>query len=317
MSRPPDRTCAVVQFVHPGFEYGARKYVGARSQRAGVMGWKEGKSRHDRKFMLSRGSFFDPGSGRDHGPGDIAFWGEWEGPSVYWRIPSGGKPEPGIVHAPFRPSEPPTSPVQNTDPLVFGDSFIYSNCMQGHYRALRSLAPGSIVLFGRFSRAQGRPAFGLDTCLVVDEVRRLPPMPFEGNTYGEDLLEDVVLKPLFTEDAREDLNVFFGRRRGEDPTGPFSFVPARQVSGDVPAFARPELLPVGALTSIVSPGNMQGIKATTHDSAGRDAIWEEVVRQVVEQGCGLGYHVEAPPVLDESRAEEASRSLPLTLGRTA
>lgn len=311
----PDPAFKVIQFVHPGFEYVASKFVGPRRQAAGLMAWKAGRSAHDRKFMLSRGSLFDPASGRDYAVGEIAFWGEWEGPSVFWRIASNGKPEPSLVHAPFRPSTRPTSPVQNTDPLVFGDSFIYSNCMQAHYPALRSLPPGSVVLFGRFSRRGGRPAFGLDTCLVVEEARRLPPIPMEQGTYGVDLIEDAVLRPLYTEDAREDLNVFFGRRRDAGRAGPFSFVPARlRIDDGIPAFARPELSPVGALAGVMTPGNMQGIKSSSHDAASRDAIWAEVVRQVVGQGCGLGYDLQVPPVLDEAGAREASHSLPAALG---
>jgi hypothetical protein len=227
----------------------------------------------------------------------IAFWGEWEGPSRYWRIDSPGKPFPSVVHAPFRPSERPSGPVQNTDPMVFGDAFIYSNCMQAHYRVLRSLSSGSIVLFGRHSREAGIPAFSLDTLIVVDRMQRITPAPFD-DTYGSDLLEDAVIRPLYTEGARDDLTVYFGRgpRGGGEP---FSFVPAQLMDGDPPLFARPELRPTGALDGVVVSGNMQGIKATWNLSAGdRDAIWREVVDQVTAQDCGLGHHVSEPPLLD-------------------
>lgn len=297
-------TSRVVQFVHPGFEYQARRYLGPTTRPSGVMSWKEGRSRHDRKFLVSPGSIYEPSTAQEHDDVPICFWGEWEGPSLYWRLASRGKPHPSVAHVPFRPAERPASPVQNTDPMVFGDAFVYSNCLQGTYRALRTLSRGSIVLFGRFSKEGGRPAFGLDTCLVVDEMRRLPPLPFEAGEYGIDLLEDVVLKPLHTEGAREDLTVFFGRRRDAGASGPFSFFPARRLpdNGSVPAFARPELRPIGALEGVISSGNMQGIKVTSHEAAGRDAIWAEVVRQVVEQGCGLGHHAATPPLLGDAEA---------------
>ncbi len=53
---------------------------------------------------------------------------------------------------------------QNTDPLVFGDHFLYSNCRQRQNGKMRDLAHGSLVLFG--SKLGGQ--FVLDTLFVVD-----------------------------------------------------------------------------------------------------------------------------------------------------
>ncbi len=293
----------VVQFIHPGFEYGRREHVGPRAQRSGVMPWKPGRSAHDRKFMVSSASIADPASGQDHEDMPIGFWGEWEGPSIFWKIDSTGKPLPRVVHAPFRPVAPPSGPVQNTDPMVFGGAFVYSNCMQAHYRVLQSLNPGSIVLFGRYSRVDGVPAFGLDTCLVVDRMQRITPVPFEDDAYGRDLVDDVIVRPLFTEGARDDLSVYFGRGKGAD-SAPFSFFPAQLMNGDdPPIFARPELRPTGALEGIVVAGNMQGIKATWNLQPDRvAAIWREVVAQVAQQGRGLGHRAAEPPILTKDAA---------------
>jgi hypothetical protein len=305
----------VVQFVHPGFEYHRAEHVRGRNTRSGVMPWKPGRSQHDRKFMLTRGSLFDPGAGEDHRSAPLCFWGEWEGPSVFWRVDSPGKPLPRIVHAPYRPASWPTAPVQNTDPMVFGEAFIYSNCLQGAYRSLRTLSPGSIVLFGRYARTQGRPSFSLDTCLVIDRVQTLTPAPVEPNSYGGDLLTDAVLGPLFTEDVEGDLSVYFGRRRPLGGAGPFSFFPARLVVDAPPMFARPELSPAGVLDGVISPGNMQGIKLTSQLSvADRDAIWAEIVAQVHRQGCGLGHYATPPPLLEPHAAESAALLAPAVLG---
>jgi hypothetical protein len=47
---------------------------------------------------------------------------------VFWKINDApGKPRPSIIHAPFRSERLPLEFVQNTDPMVFGDAFIYSN----------------------------------------------------------------------------------------------------------------------------------------------------------------------------------------------
>lgn len=306
----------VVQFVHPGFEYHRREHVGARSTRFGLMGWKAGKSTHDRKFMLTTGSLFDWNAGQEHVSVSIVFWGEWEGPSVFWRVNSRGEPYASIVHAPFRPAHYPSGSVQNTDPMVFGEAFIYSNCLQASRPALRALRPGSIVLFGRHARPTGRPPyFSLDTCLVVDRVASLTPIPFAPDRWGTDLLADSVLCPLHSEGANGRLTVYFGKRHQSGDTKPFSFFPARiALAASPPLFARPELRPVGALNGVVNPELRQSIKLSPQVTlADRDAIWAEVLRQVTEQGCGLGYWASPPPRLEDEAAESAARNPPRPL----
>lgn len=302
----------VVQFVHPGFEYHRREHLGPKHKRSGMMRWKPGCTRHDRKFMLTWGSFIESGTGRAHTSVPLALWGEWEAPSVFWRLESTGKPLPTVVHAPFLPASCPGEPVQNSDPMVFGDSFIYSNCLQPAYPSLRTLSPGSIVLFGRFGRARGQGCFSLDTCLVVDRVQDLPPVPFDRRTYGSDLLTDAVLSPLHSEGADGDLTVYFGVRRSPGPATPFSFFPAQMMDDRPPVFGRPDLRPIGALDGVISPGKMQGIKVTSNLSLGdRDAIWDEVVEQVTRQGCGLGYYASPPPVLEEHLVQSAAENAPM------
>ena len=68
----------VVQFVNPGFEYHRQEHLGVRHNRSGVMRWKPGRTRHDRKFMLTWGSLLEPVTGQDHASAPLAFWGEWE-----------------------------------------------------------------------------------------------------------------------------------------------------------------------------------------------------------------------------------------------
>ena len=166
------------------------------------------------------------------------------------------------------PAAPPDRSFQNTDPMVFGDAFIYSNCVQPAFRSLRSLSPGSIILFGRYGGDGRAHSFSLDTCLVVDQVRRLAPA---GDGWGRDL-SDAVLLPLSTEGAVGDLTVYFGRR---GPAGPFSF--SRHGPGSRDAFfAHPALEPVGALTGVVSSVKNQGIKVSAVTTTGRDAIWDEI-----------------------------------------
>jgi hypothetical protein len=294
------RSLAVVQFVHPGFEYPLR-------EPSGVMDWKAGNSKHDRKFLLSIGSVIDFDSGTRRADVPIAFWGEWEGPSVHWRVESSGQPLPRVVHAPFRPAEWPAHPVQNTDPLVFGPAVIYSNCLQNVYASLQNLEPGSIILFGRHSHPKRVPAFSLDTCLVVEDRELLGPSGSE-DALGQNLLRDAVLHPLHTEGARDPLTIYYGAR--PDGSRPFSFFPARPVQDKPPLFARPDLSPVGPLEGVVSPANMQGIKLSRVSAADRDVIWQEVARQTARQGCALGFHAAAPPVVSSNAATRFAEGRP-------
>jgi hypothetical protein len=56
----------VVQFVHPGLEYQRSEHVGGREIRFSWMGWNQGMSKHDRKFMLARRSLLEWNTARDH-----------------------------------------------------------------------------------------------------------------------------------------------------------------------------------------------------------------------------------------------------------
>jgi hypothetical protein len=69
----------IVQFVHPGFEYHRSDHVGRRHVRSGLMAWKRGNSRHDRKFIVTRGSLFEPDAKQDHRDVDIVFWANGKG----------------------------------------------------------------------------------------------------------------------------------------------------------------------------------------------------------------------------------------------
>src|SRR6266511_2027866 len=86
----------VVQFVHPGFEYHRQEHVGPGNRPSGVMDWKPGLTGHDRKFMLTWGLLLEWDAARDHKSVALGFWGEWEGPSVFWRMDSPGRPLPTI-----------------------------------------------------------------------------------------------------------------------------------------------------------------------------------------------------------------------------
>lgn len=109
---------------------------------------------HRRKFLCDRASVVDR-SGESLQETDVVLWGEWEPLSrVVTRWPRSGQ-LPRALHQPFWQAPLPGLR-QNTDPWVFGDSFLYSNCKQllakgpagRRPSALQRLSIGSLILFG-------------------------------------------------------------------------------------------------------------------------------------------------------------------------
>src|SRR6185503_12345431 len=122
-----------VQFMHPGSEH---------QPTGSVMAWN--RRGHARKFLLTEGRYVADGAVHD---GAFTFWGEWEPQSkvVETFRPAGARPR--WLHEPVWDRPRHRKLLQNTDPLVFGDAFMYTNCLQWNGK-LRRLAQGSIVLFG-------------------------------------------------------------------------------------------------------------------------------------------------------------------------
>ena len=136
------------------------------------MPWKEEGTVHNRKYLVVPGAVVDPktknaettstsGSGAN---------GKRHPIGTQDSRPGGGLPSHVLPRtAPARGA--PSSSHQNTDPIVFGDSFGYSNCKQ-YKQAMQGMPPGSLVLFGRGMKVHGERRFVLDTCFVVDHGTR-------------------------------------------------------------------------------------------------------------------------------------------------
>ncbi len=107
---------------------------------------------HRRKFLLAPGSYVDAEDRHPHRD-DLVFWGEWEPPSqIVQRWPRDGR-LPRALHRPFWVRPATAGSRQNTDPWVFGEQMLYSNCKQitGKTRratSMQRLAVGSVICFG-------------------------------------------------------------------------------------------------------------------------------------------------------------------------
>ena len=266
-----------VQLPHPGSEH----------QPTGlVMEWNRGP--HARKFLKASGRYVDGGAVRT---GAFTFWGEWEPQSrIIETYPRDGRGGPRWLHEPYWEVPRHRSLLQNTDPLVFGEYFRYSNCRQARNAKLRSLPPGSVILFG----SRIGPEFVLDTAFVVGADTQDYIRGESQHVVCPDWVQAVVFGPLRTSQERqtETLRLYRGRTHDEAPKCPFSFVPCRPYEVGRDAFPRPA---IHLDRHWVEPNLAMGAKATSATEAELQDLWEEVVRQVVAAGLCLGVELEPPP----------------------
>lgn len=261
----------VVHFPHGGGEHKPRG--------AAEMAWNRGD--HARKFLRADATYVE--NGETH-KGSVTFWGEWEPPSAVTALPRTGPDEPRYLHDPFWSRPRDKSGLQNTDPLVFGERFLYSNCRQRGNRKLRRLAPGSLVLFG--STLHGE--FVLDTAFVVGESEEYT----RRTTRHLDVpawTRAVVFDPLCGGEGDDTFRLYRGRRP-DDGDGPYSFVPCLPYRADGSGFARPVIrLPW------LNPRLTQGAGARPADARRVRDVWTEVVNQVEAAGLCLGVELAPPP----------------------
>jgi hypothetical protein len=306
------RGMVLVQFIHPGKEH--------KPNAGGRKSWNTGD--HRRKFMATPGRYVP--DGQVHAA-EIGFWGEWEPESEVVRFVQ--QPVPGgprYVYRPFYryPTSYTGQRLQNTDPFVFGDRFLYTGCKQyaaGRPTGLRFMERGSVVLFG--SSICGR--FCLDTVFVVSHwidhdrssVRQVLKDAISP-TYAA-----VTISPWYREDFRgsergqaaqtrlgcgkpvaperetgcgtgDSFRLYFGATWEEPVDGMFSFFPCVPLAEAINGFARPEIAIAGSITDNLT----QGQKFTDLQSPVQaKRLWDEVVRQVQAEGLAPGVHAALPP----------------------
>jgi hypothetical protein len=279
-------TACVVQFPHPGLEHRPPKG-------AAVFPWNLG--RHGRKFLRALGRLLADDGALRHT--DVVFWGEYEAASrVLCRWSPTGE-LPTALHEPLLTTPPDSPKRQNTDPWVFGDRFLYSNCKQltphGGASALQSLPRGSVILFG--SQIGGQ--FCLDTVFVVAESLR-----YEVNDAA-----DLPVDDAFRACTIESLAVYehhainlqaaqftlhLGATNDNPVDGMFSFTPALPAGADGPRFARPAYHD----RRFVNPESKQspsGAKVRRPTDEVREA-WEAAVLGCRRSGVDLAVHVDLP-----------------------
>ena len=304
--------CCFVQFPHPGREH--RPARGAQ-----MIGWNERyrdrkQNPHKRKFMRLRGDWADE-DGIKKGGGALWAWGEWEAESdliCELDVPQDDSrgPHPRYLWDPYYaiPKEGYKN-LHNTDPFIFGDQFLYSNCGQtaNSKRSLKCLGRGSVIAFGSGKKIKGDWKWMLDTVLVVKD--SIPYDPLNPCKALKDRVPkaflDVTGGPLANNPEKRpgsrvcgpgemELRLYFGATR-EDPIHEmFSFFPAKP-EGSGMGFPRPfiENLPDKYFT----PGNTRTPKGAAHPLSPEKllCLWRLLVANVRRDGLVLGTRAELPP----------------------
>jgi hypothetical protein len=291
-----DKLC-FVQFIHPGGEH--EPDDGERKE------WNRGN--HKRKFLWQNGTYVANGKTEK---GDIMFWGEWEPESVVERkiddpIPRG----PRFICKPYYVVPESYDGLQNTDPFVFGQQFLYTWCQQRTKKSatqLRYLSKGSVILFGSCEDK----AFVLDTVFVVDrgiDHTRADYLGVLADISQE--YKEVTIFPwyrvLSTEGKScavvgsvESWRLYFGATYDKPVHGMYSFFPCQPYDASSRGFARPKISLSGTITDNLRQGKRY--EQPTLDAM--KLLWEKITEQVREQGLALGAYAEMP----ERRPNSAS-----------
>jgi hypothetical protein len=276
----------VVQFLHPGLEHSPDR--GSPNFKS----WNYGN--HRRKFIQATGLCTAKAELKPR-KGIFTFWGEWEPQSSVSSLNSDGK-GPRWIHIPQLDidaimHQPPRGEWQNSDPFVFGKSFLYGVCRQfnSKYQTATKMAKldvNDIILFG--SHIGGN--FALDTVFVVAGHE-----PLTSTTAPQSICTELYKKVTVDRIRIPNCGLRLYSGQEWDPDYPFSFVPCCPADGIAKIFTRPILVPEGPLNGKITPGLKQNFKISSLlATESRTDIWNEVVRQVTKQGCALGTHIDEP-----------------------
>ena len=275
-----------VQFSHPGREH--------EPDLGGRKGWNTYASPHARKFMESRGKWIEEdGSVRS---GNLRAWGEWEAESdlvCELNRPSKSSLYPRYLWCPYYVPKDNYERLHNTDPFIFGERFLYSNCKQRRISRLAHLGRGSVIAFGSGRKIAGERKWVLDTVLVVaDSLEYAAP---EAHRVLADAVPEAFLAVTggpIVENEKASFRLYIGAAPDDPVDGMFSFVPAMPAHGDA-GFPRPLIdLP----SEYFNPRSWQAPKGLRHERTSGElrGLWQSLVAQVREAGLVLGTHA-APP----------------------
>jgi hypothetical protein len=306
------RKVLIVQFTHPGGEY----TVSHKELSNGVKEWNYGP--HRRKFLKAVGQYvMDNGSLSPKQ--DLLFWGEWEPTSKILPVSNvvGTGVVPEYVHEPYLYMGnaglilPPIINAkngkgrQNTDPFVFGDSFLYSVCKQRkkirnssltNFTKLGELEKGSIILFGStISEKQGGPYFVLDTVFVVGDYKAYHSKKATSDLSGFVPNDYCDLMGFVHWSPSNDFICYKGATVENPINDMFSYVPCKPCSSGDIGFPRVVLTKADMTIisdDLISDNLNAAPKLSNTTNINPTSCWKQICNIVKQQGFELGVNFE-------------------------
>ena len=282
-----DYNLRFVQFPHPGREH--------EPDSGGGKVWNTLSSQHARKFMEFGGQWIDDdGSVRS---GGLRAWGEWEPESDVICGLSQPRQDSQYPHYLWHPYYVPKDNykcLHNTDPFIFGERFLYSNCKQQTLSGLRQLERGSVIAFGSGRKIAGERKWVLDTVFVVsDSLMYSAP---EARRVLADAAPETFLTvtggPMVDSKNQASFRLYKGATPDDPVEGMFSFFPAMPADGDA-GFPRPMIdLP----SEYFNPKSWQAQKGLRRNCTIVElrGLWNSLVAQVRGAGLLVGTHAAVP-----------------------
>ncbi len=281
-----------IQFSHPGWEH--------EPDPGGGKAWNSYAHSHMRKFMQLRGEWVAEDGHRSSG--DLRAWGEWEPESELLgdlEQPDDDPLYPRYLWHPYYVAKDDYRELHNTDPFIFGDRFLYSNCGQPSKPGLTHLGHGSVIAFGSGKKIDGERRWMLDTVLVVKDYEDYgaPDVHMALADSAPDAFLVATGAPLIDNDEEAQLRFYRGATPDDPVDGMFSFFPATIDRGDS-GFPRPLIeLP----DEYFNPRSWQAPKGLWRDRSADElaSLWNSLVEQVRDCGLVLGTSAELPERRDE------------------
>ena len=290
-----DNRC-FVQFSHPGKEHNL----------ASGRDWNRSKCGHKRKFMQLRGKWVEV-DGIERAD-DLWAWGEWEPESdliPQFNPPRNDSQHPCYLWDPYYVPKDSYRGLHNTDPFIFGERFLYSNCGQKKTGSMKHLDRGSVIAFGSGKKIGGKPKWMLDTVLVVGDFVEYDTckVRMELEDQAPATFLDVIGGPLVDNYGNAStsgncaptsatLRLYQGATPNDPVQGMFSFFPAIPAGGSS-GFPRPLIdLP----RKYFNPKSWEGPKGVGKERTCDElsGLWNQLVKQVRDAGLVLGTHAELP-----------------------
>lgn len=284
----------IIQFIHPGREYQVADEMTGPINIPWVGGSRDTScGGHSRRLVSHKGDYVD--STGKLKTCQLAFWTEWEACTTAVAMAAAPKDRFSAhwVHTIKTPlvKNPGTL---NTDPCVFGSTFKYCCCQQTENGMMRELTPGSLILFGSHMGER----FFLDTLFVVNGTG----IPYEGGKPDKISVSREYRQLALKRLDGGKLTFYRGKAFSSVGKGqPYSFAPARSFDANDDRCGNRFYLDLGKLNQGLprdskrfTPELNQKFKAIQSSPEVISAVWEEIVRQVLDAKFYLGVHFDWP-----------------------